>query len=70
MSEDEPQVFQAEVVPPTAEEIEYYARSQAEFLAQEEARATQEALRASGVAKLMALGLTEEEAVAIAGGTP
>lgn len=47
--------------PPTAEEI-------AEIAEVEQAEADRLAARASGVAALMALGLTEEQALAIVGG--
>jgi hypothetical protein len=50
---------------PTDEEI---AERQAEHEAREEAQAEREAVRASAKAKLLALGLTEEEIQAIIGG--
>ena len=58
-----------QVIPLTAEEIADLeaARAQAEAdrLAAEEAAAAKEAAKASGIAKLLALGLTQEEAEAL-----
>lgn len=60
---------QQEVLPLTAQEIADLeaARAQAEAdrLAAEEAAAAKEAARQSGIAKLLALGLTEDEANAL-----
>lgn len=60
---------QEEILPLTAEEIADLetARAQAEAdrLAAEEAAAAAAATKASGIAKLLALGLTEEEANAL-----
>lgn len=50
---------------PTDEEI---AERQAEHEAQEEAKVVRETVRESALAKLAALGLTEEEIQAIIGG--
>ena len=59
------------VVPLTAEEIAQLeadrAAAEAARLAAEEEAATKAAAKASALAKLAALGLTEEEAAAIAG---
>jgi hypothetical protein len=57
------------VVPLTAEEIAVmqaaHAQAEADQLAAEEVAAAREAARASGIAKLLALGLTQEEAEAL-----
>lgn len=59
------------VVPLTAEEIAQIEADAAEFAAEKAAREAEEAAKAaakaSALAKLAALGLTEEEAAAIAG---
>lgn len=59
------------LVPLTAEEIserEVMAQeAEAQRLAEEEAQAQREADRASAISKLTALGLTEDEALALAG---
>jgi hypothetical protein len=58
-----------QLVPLTAEEIAVmqaaYAQAEADQLAAEEVAAAREAARASGIAKLLALGLTQEEAEAL-----
>jgi hypothetical protein len=60
---------QQEVLPLTAEEIADLEASrlqaEADRLAAEEAAAAAAATKASGIAKLLALGLTEEEANAL-----
>lgn len=60
-------VYEAELVPLSQEELVRLEQSRVEFEAHEAELANREALRLAGVAKLMALGLTEEEARAIAG---
>ena len=58
-----------QLVPLTAEEIAVmqaaHAQAEADQLAAEEVAAAREAARASGIAKLLALGLTQEEAEAL-----
>jgi hypothetical protein len=58
-----------QLIPLTAEEIAVmqaaHAQAEADQLAAEEVAAAREAARASGIAKLLALGLTQEEAEAL-----
>jgi hypothetical protein len=54
--------------PLTAEELVERKEMQAEFEAREEQRIAKEEAKANGMAKLIALGLTEEEAGALING--
>jgi hypothetical protein len=60
---------QEEIIPLTAEEVAELEQNRLAFIEEQEAEQAaanaKEALRQSGISKLMALGLTEEEANAL-----